>query len=91
MNIDLEKIKAELEKVQALTGEEYYETNKEQIKQEVVANFEKTKQNDINILTAILNTLPNFEAKEEAVKEEQQESQKQSIEENTQTEQTIQS
>lgn len=86
MNIDLEKIKAELEKVQALTGEEYYETNKEQIKQEVVANFEKTKQNDINILTAILNTLPNFE-----VKAEQQESQKQSIEENTQTEQTIQS
>ena len=86
MNIDLEKIKAELEKVQALTGEDYFETNKEQIKQEVVANFEKTKQNDINILTAILNTLPNFETKAE-----QQESQKQSIEENTQTEQTIQS
>ena len=70
MNIDLEKIKAELEKVQALTGEEYYETNKEQIKADIIERFEKAKQNDINALTMILNTLPNFEAKEEAVKEE---------------------
>ena len=86
MNIDLEKIKAEIERLKAQTGEEYFEANKDAIKQDIIEKFEKAKINDINILTAILNSLPNFE-----VKTEQQESQKQSIEENSQTEQTIQS
>lgn len=70
MNIDLEKIRAELEKVKALTGEEYFEENKDKIKQDAIANFEKAKQNDINILTMILNYLPNFEIKAEQQQEE---------------------
>lgn len=70
MNIDLEKIRAELEKVKALTGEAYFEENKDKIKQDAIANFEKAKQNDINILTMILNYLPNFEIKAEQQQEE---------------------
>lgn len=73
MNIDLEKIKAEIERLKAQTGEEYFEANKDAIKQDIIEKFEKAKINDINLLTTILNSLPNFEAKEEAVKEEQQE------------------
>lgn len=70
MNIDLEKIRAELEKVKALTGEAYFEENKDKIKQDAIANFEKGKQNEINILTAFLNYLPNFEIKAEQQQEE---------------------
>ena len=70
MNIDLEKIKAEIERLKAQTGEEYFEANKDAIKQDIIEKFEKAKINDINLLTTILNSLPNFEAKEEAVKEE---------------------
>lgn len=65
MNIDLEKIKSEIDTLKSQTGEEYFETNKEKIKAEIIENFENSKQNDINLFTMILNTLPNFEIKEE--------------------------
>ena len=47
MNIDLEKIRAEIDTLKSQTGEEYFETNKEQIKAEIIENFENSKQNDI--------------------------------------------
>lgn len=69
MNIDLEKIKAEIERIKAQTGEEYYVANKEAIKKDIIEKFEKAKINDINLLTTILNSLPNFEVKAEQQEE----------------------
>lgn len=61
MNIDIEKIKAEIEKVNAMTYEEYYEKNKEELIQE----FQNKQQNEARALIMILNSLPNFELKTE--------------------------
>jgi len=61
MNIDIEKIKAEIEKVNAMTYEEYYEKNKEELIQE----FQNKQQNEARALIMILNSLQNFELKTE--------------------------
>jgi hypothetical protein len=64
MNIDLEKIKATIEELKVKTGEQYYEENKEAIKKNAIADFERNKQQNINFFTAMLNYLPSFEVKE---------------------------